>query len=148
MKKILVTGGAGYIGSHTVHMLAEKGYDVLVYDRLYEGKTRKGNASHLPEVPLIVGDLADKNLLEGMIRMFRPDAVMHFAGSIDVNESMKNPDKYYKNNLLNGINLVKAMLNNGVDRIVFSSTAAVYGEPKTTPIAEHAPKEPKNNYGL
>ena len=148
INRVLVTGGAGYIGSHTTHMLSEKGYDVLVYDRLYEGKTRKGNAIHLPAVPLIVGDLSDKNLLEGTIRMFKPDAVMHFAGSIEVNESMKNPGKYYKNNLINGIDLVKAMLNNGVDKIVFSSTAAVYGQPKTTPITEHTPKEPTNNYGL
>lgn len=148
MKRILVTGGAGYIGSHTAHMLVEKGYDILVYDRLYEGKTRKGDACNLPAVPLVVADLADKSILEGTIRAFKPDAVMHFAGSIEVAESMENPKKYYNNNLLNGINLVKAMQKNGVDKIVFSSTAAVYGEPEMIPIAEHTPKEPKNNYGL
>lgn len=142
--KILITGGAGYIGSHTAHMLINNGHCVNAYDNLEKGheESLKGKAL------LTEGNLADTDKLEATIKDFKPDAVMHFAGYTEVGESMKYPQKYYKNNLLNGITLVKAMLKYGVNRLIFSSTAAVYGEPAFTPIPECAPKYPTNNYGL
>lgn len=143
-KRILVTGGAGYIGSHTVHMLQKKGYRPFVYDSL-----ERGNYRSVPKgVPFLIADLANTSALESTIKQYKPDAVMHFAGYIEAGESMSEWKKYYENNTINGIKLVKAMLKNGVNKLIFSSTAAVYGEPYETPITEDAEKEPTNHYGM
>ena len=142
-KKILVTGGAGYIGSHVVKALGEKGYDLLVYDNL-----STGHRDLVLYGELVVGDLADLDLLERVLSDFKPHAVMHFAASIQVFESVQHPMKYYKNNAVNTINLIELLIRNGVSSFVFSSTAAVYGLPETSrPVKEDAPLAPINPYG-
>ncbi len=140
--RIFVTGGAGYIGSHVVLALGEAGYDVLVYDNLSTG--RRDAVLH---GELVVGDLADKELLTETLIAFRPDAVMHFAASIEVAESVSNPLKYYRNNTVNALNLLEAVNHAGVSRYIFSSTAAVYGNPRELPVTEEAPLMPINPYG-
>ncbi len=140
--KIFITGGAGYIGSHMVAALGEKGYEILVYDNL-----STGYRDSLLHGKLVVGDLGDKALLGKTLREFKPDAVMHFAASIQVGESVKEPLKYYQNNSVNAINLLSAMMDLGVNTFIFSSTAAVYGHPKNAPITEHEPVNPINPYG-
>ncbi len=140
--KILVTGGAGYIGSHIVAALGEKGQEILVYDNLSTGfrdSLLYGN--------LVVGDLNDRQLLEKTVTLFKPDAVMHFAAFIQVGESVQKPLKYDLNNGVNTINLLAVVLNNGVRNFIFSSTAAVYGNPDDVPISEEAPIRPINPYG-
>jgi len=140
--RILVTGGSGYIGSHTCRVLCGKGYDVVVYDNL-----ERGHEESLPEgVKLIVGDLSDTEKLKECFQE-KIDGVIHFAGYIEAGESMKNPLKFYKNNVSNGINLLNVMVKNDVKNIVFSSSAAVYGQPKEIPIKESSEKIPVNNYG-
>lgn len=140
--RVLVTGGAGYIGAHVVLALAEAGYEVLVYDNL-----STGNRAAVLHGELVVGDLADKPLLQATLARFRPDAVLHFAASIEVGESMRDPLKYYRNNSANALNLLEAVQATGVGRLVFSSTAAVYGNPPAVPVAEEAPLAPINPYG-
>ncbi len=140
--KILVTGGAGYIGSHVVKALGEKGYDVLVYDNL-----SKGFRDAVLHGELVVGDLADTALLRRVIKDFKPDAVMHFAAFIEVGESVRDPLKYYRNNAANTLNLLDAMLEHGIAHFVFSSSAAVYGKPETAPIRETEAVKPINPYG-
>jgi UDP-glucose 4-epimerase len=140
--KILVTGGAGYIGSHVVKALGEKGHDVLVYDNL-----SKGFRDAVLHGKLVVGDLADTALLKRTIKDFKPDAVMHFAAFIEVGESVREPLKYYHNNAANTLNLLDAMLENGTAHFVFSSSAAVYGKPETAPIRETEAVKPINPYG-
>jgi UDP-glucose 4-epimerase len=140
--KILITGGAGYIGSHVVAALGEKGYEVLVYDNL-----STGYRDALLYGRLVVGDLNDKTLLEKTVRAFKPDAVMHFAAFIQVGESVQEPLKYYSNNSGNTINLLDAMADAGVRNFIFSSTAAVYGNPEKVSITEDAPIQPINPYG-
>jgi UDP-glucose 4-epimerase len=140
--KILITGGAGYIGSHMVAALGEKAYEVLVYDNL-----STGYRDSLLHGKLVVGDLDDKALLDKTLREFKPDAVMHFAAFIQAGESVKNPLKYYQNNSANAINLLSAMMDLGIRKFIFSSTAAVYGHPKQVPITESEPVNPINPYG-
>ena len=140
--RIFVTGGAGYIGSHMVAALGEQGYEVLVYDNLSTGCRDSQLYGRL-----IVGDLSDRALLETTLREFRPDAVIHFAAFIQVGESVKEPLKYYQNNSVNAINLLNAMMDLGINKFIFSSTAAVYGNPATVPITENAPLNPINPYG-
>ena len=140
--KVLVVGGAGYIGSHMVRELLEKGYDPLVFDNL-----STGYADAVPEGRLIVGDLADKEHLRQLFSTNRFDAVMHFASFIQVGESVTAPLKYYGNNVANSLNLLSAMNAAEVKRLVFSSTAAVYGTPETVPIREDSPLRPENPYG-
>ncbi len=142
MKRILITGGAGYIGSHMVAALGEQGYDVLVYDNL-----STGYRDSLLFGKLVIGDLGDKALLRKSLRDFRPDAVMHFAAFIQVGESVKEPLKYYQNNSINAVNLLDAMMAEEIQNFIFSSTAAVYGFPKRTPIVEREPINPINPYG-
>ncbi len=142
MKKIFVTGGAGYIGSHVVKALGEAGYEVLTYDNL-----ATGNRWAVLFGDLVVGDLGDRPLLTETLRHFGPDAVMHFAASIEVGESVANPLKYYRNNTLNALQLLEAVRELGIPRFIFSSTAAVYGIPKTIPVSETAPLMPINPYG-
>jgi UDP-glucose 4-epimerase len=140
--KILVTGGAGYIGSHVVKSLGEKGFEVLVLDNL-----SRGYRDAVLSGSLVVGDLADRLLLDQVIREFRPDAVMHFAALIEVGESVKEPVKYYQNNAANAVNLLSILAKHSVNNFIFSSTAAVYGNPDTVPIRESEPIKPINPYG-
>ncbi len=140
-KKILVTGGAGYIGSHTVRLLAEQGHDVLVLDNL-----STGHASAV-SVPLIVGEVGDKALLNKLFSEYEIDAVVHFAASLIVEESMSLPGKYFENNVVAGLNLLNAAAAHGISKFIFSSTAAVYGEPLSPTIDEDHPKRPLNPYG-
>ena len=140
--RILITGGAGYIGSHVVAALGEKGADILVYDNL-----STGHQDSLLYGKLVVGDLNDKLLLEKTIKAFKPDAVLHFAAFIQVGESVREPLKYYRNNSGNAINLLEAMTEHGVRNFIFSSTAAVYGNPVNVPITEDEAVSPINPYG-
>jgi len=140
--KVFVTGGAGYIGSHVVLALGEAGHDVLVYDNL-----STGNRNAVLHGELVVGDLADKGLLAATLVRFRPDAVMHFAASIEVGESVRDPLKYYRNNSANALNLLEAVRAAGVGCFIFSSTAAVYGNPPVVPVDEEAALAPINPYG-
>jgi UDP-glucose 4-epimerase len=139
---ILVVGGAGYIGSHMVKLLLGRGMSVVTLDNLsagYRDAVLGGAFVH--------GDLGDRKLLDELFAQHRIDAVMHFASWIQVGESMVEPGKYYQNNLANTLNLLDAMRAAGITRFVFSSTAAVYGEPQYTPIDEAHPREPINPYG-
>lgn len=142
MERILVTGGAGYIGSHVVKALGEKGYDVLTYDNL-----SSGNKWAVLCGGLVVADLADRVVLEQTIQEFKPDAIMHFAANIIVSESVRDPLKYYINNSVNTINLIDSMRRCSVNQFIFSSTAAVYGIPERVPVDEEAPLLPINPYG-
>jgi len=140
---VLVTGGAGYIGSHVVEQLVAAGHKPVVYDNLL-----KGHIDAVPEsVQLIEGDIHDFSFLKHVLGEYEIDGVMHFAASSLVGESMTDPGQYYYNNVAGTLGLLDAMRDAGVDYIVFSSTAAVYGEPKTVPITEDAPHEPTNVYG-
>ena len=141
--KILVTGGAGYIGSFTVKALKEKGFEVLVFDSL-----ETGHKEAIPNTKLYIGNLqTDFSLLGQIFKKEKPEAVIHFAAYIEVGESVENPQKYFMNNVGGTLNLLKAMINNNVLKLVFSSTAAVYGEPKKIPIDEDDHKDPTNPYG-
>jgi UDP-glucose 4-epimerase len=141
--KILVTGGAGYIGGTVALRLLSTGHNVLIYDNFCHG--------HRDLVPagtqLIEGDIADRERLTRILRDEQVDGVMHFAALIEAGESMKHPEMYFRNNTASTLTLLEAMLAAGVDRLVFSSTAAVYGEPKSTPIEEDAALAPTNPYG-
>jgi UDP-glucose 4-epimerase len=139
---ILVTGGAGYIGSHVVKLLSRYGHETLVFDNL-----SRGHREMVSTGALIEGDLANKDLLIKIIRENQIDSVIHFAASSLVGESEEDPHQYYQNNLANGINLLGAMRETGIKKIVFSSSAAVYGSPIHVPIEENHPTEPTNVYG-
>lgn len=140
---ILVTGGAGYIGSHTVYKLIEEGRDVVIIDSLETGYIE---AVH-PKARFYKGDIRDKEFLNSVFEKENIDAVIHFAANSLVGESMKNPLKYYDNNLYGTKVLLSSMLENNVNKIVFSSTAATYGEPEKYPIEETDKTEPTNTYG-
>lgn len=140
---VLVTGGAGYIGSHMVLALAEAGESVVVIDNL-----STGFSSALPEsVPLYIGDAGDENLVAGVIANHGIDAIIHFAGSVVVPDSMRDPLGYYRNNTITTRNLLAAAVAGGVRRFIFSSTAAVYGNPDLMPVTEDAPTRPMSPYG-
>jgi UDP-glucose 4-epimerase len=143
MPKILVTGGAGYIGSHTTLALNEAGYEVVVYDNLSTGRAE----AVLPPARLVVGDLADTGRLDALMREEGFSAVLHFAGSIVVPESVENPLKYYMNNTNNTTELIRLAVKNAIPRFIFSSTAAVYGMPDTPAVTEESPTNPINPYG-
>lgn len=143
MMNVLVTGGAGYIGSHVVEELQKNGFTPIVYDNL-----STGHAAAVPEeVQLVEGDIHDVAFLKHIMAQFEIDAVIHFAASSLVGESMENPSKYYFNNVEGSLHLLEAMKGAGVDYIVFSSTAAVYGEPEGVPIKEDSCLNPTNVYG-
>ncbi len=139
---ILVVGGAGYIGSHMVKMLLEQGHAVIAYDNLSTGFRDAVLGGEFVE-----GDLADTGRLDETFRRFSPDAVMHFASHIQVGESVTHPAKYYANNVVNTLNLLDAMVRHGVSYFIFSSTAAIFGEPEYLPINTFHPKAPFNPYG-
>lgn len=141
--KILVLGGAGYIGSHTVYELIDAGHDVVVADNLLTGFRE---AVH-PKATFYEGDIRDRFFLDTLFSKEKIDGVIHFAASSQVGESMTNPLKYYNNNLCGTETLLESMVAHGVDKIVFSSTAATYGEPERIPIAESDRTEPTNCYG-
>lgn len=142
MIRVLVTGGAGYIGSHTVKLLGERGYEVLTYDNL-----STGHRWAVLHGKLVKADLSDKDTLRKVFEEFKPDAVIHFAASIIVPESKRMPLKYYKNNVANTLNLLEVMEEYNVDKFIFSSSAAVYGIPEEIPVSEDAPLNPINPYG-
>ena len=141
-RTILVTGGAGYIGSHNVKFLRERGYRVLVLDDLC-----RGFADAVPADALIEGSIGDRAVLDDLFARHSVDAVMNFASFIEVGESVEHPARYYANNVANTITLLDAMVRHGVRRYVFSSTAAIFGTPEYTPIDEDHPKAPINPYG-
>jgi len=140
--KVLICGGAGYIGSNMTALLAAEGHDPVVFDNL-----STGHRAAIQQAELIEGDLGNYDLLVSTLKDRRIEAVMHFAAFIEVAESVKAPLKYYRNNLCNTQNLLAAMETAGVCKFVFSSTAAVYGIPREIPITEDSPKEPINPYG-
>ncbi len=140
--KVLVCGGAGYIGSNMTAMLQHQGHEPIVFDNL-----SKGHRSAIDNVQLIEGDLADHELLVQTLEQHAIEAVMHFAAFIEVAESVASPLNYYHNNFCNAQNLLSAMEIARVEKFVFSSTAAVYGIPETIPITEDSPKSPINPYG-
>ncbi len=141
--KILVTGGAGYIGGTLTRRLLAEGHAVTVYDNLCHSKRLAVDE----KAEFVEGDVADRVLLEKILRQGRFDGVMHFAALIEAGESMKQPESYFRNNTAASLTLLEAMLATGHDRLVFSSTAACYGEPESTPILEEAKLEPTNPYG-
>ncbi len=140
---VLVLGGAGYIGSNTVYELIDNGEEVVVADNLQTGHM---SAIH-PEAKFYKGDIRDKEFLDNIFKTEKIDTVIHFAANSLVGESMTNPLKYYDNNLYGTMVLLKSMIENHIDKIVFSSTAAVYGEPENIPILETDKTEPTNTYG-
>ena len=140
--RLLVVGGAGYIGSHMVKMLINLGHDVIILDNLSTGFRELAKYGEL-----VVGDLADESLLEDLFLKYQFDGVMHFAAASLVGESMINPAKYYRNNVSNTLNLLDAMVKHDVTSFVFSSSAAVYGEPNSNLIDESHAKDPINPYG-
>ncbi len=141
--KVLVTGGAGYIGSVVASELMKAGHHVVVYDNLSHGKRRA-----VPrQAELVVGDIGDRNSLREIFSRTRPEAVMHFAALIEAGESMQSPERYFRNNTANTLTLLECMLEYKLHRLVFSSTAAVYGTPERTPIEETDALRPTNAYG-
>ncbi len=141
--KILVVGGAGYIGSICTELLLDEGHEAIVFDNLGEGHRSAVDS----RARFIQGDLAEREKIQATLSSARPDAVMHFAASALVGESMRDPSKYFRNNISNGLNLLDAMVAAGVQRIVFSSTCAIFGMPERLPIDETAPARPINPYG-
>ena len=141
--KVFITGGAGYIGSVCSELLLNEGHEVAIFDNLIEGHRRAVDS----RARFIQGDLADRDQMERALSSTRPDAVMHFAAYALVPESMRDPSKYFRNNVSNGLNLLDAMLTTGVQRIIFSSTCALFGPPDRVPIDETAPARPANPYG-
>ncbi len=142
MKKILVPGGAGFIGSHTLLALKAAGYSPIVLDNLYNG-----HRDAVLDCPLIEGDIREEDRLEDLFDQHDIDAVVHFAAFIEAGESVRDPMKFYDNNVAGSLTLLKAMVKHGVRKIVFSSTAAVYGESSDGRLTEDLPKAPINPYG-
>ena len=140
---ILVTGGAGYIGGTVAKRLLDVGHEVVIFDNFSHAKR-----SLLPAgAEFVQGELADRTALEELLRQRKFDGVMHFAALIEAGESMRKPEIYFRNNTASTLTLLEAMLSSGVQKLVFSSTAAVYGQPEQTPITEDAPLAPTNAYG-
>lgn len=138
----MVAGGAGYIGSHMVLYLLDKGYNPIVYDNLSEGHREAVLGG-----TFIEGDLSDKNKLNEVFKSYDISAVMHFAASCYVGESVTSPSKYYKNNVVTTLNLLDTMIENNIDKFIFSSTCATYGIPQYLPLTETHPQNPVNPYG-
>lgn len=140
--KVLVTGGAGYIGSHTLRALKAAGFEPVVFDSL-----ARGHREAILDIELIEGDLLTQDAIRAALGKHEFGAVFHFAALTHVGESMAHPDLYYRNNVVGTLNLLEAMRESSVQRFVFSSTAAVYGDPVRTPMDEDHPKNPVNPYG-
>jgi UDP-glucose 4-epimerase len=140
--RILVTGGAGYIGSHTARLLAERGDEVVIFDSLEHGYRQA-----IGDLPLVVGNTHDGKLVEQVMREHAIEAVIHFAAYKAAGESMLRPGKYFENNVAGSLRLLEAAYAAGVRKLVFSSTAAVYGTPQALPVDETAPLHPENPYG-
>jgi len=140
--RIFFTGGAGYVGSHCAKLLRESGHQLMVYDNL-----SAGHKQAVPEKELVVGDLGNKDDIKSAMSDFHPDAVMHFAASAAVGESVEKPLFYYRNNVVNTVNLLEVMQELNVQKLVFSSSCAVYGPPPATPITEDMPLNPISPYG-
>src|SRR4030095_9027656 len=141
--RVLLTGGAVYVGSHCLRQLLAAGHEAVVYDNLWQG-----HGEAVPAGLLVEGDLSDEARLTALLRDHRIEAVMHFAALALVGESVQKPDLYYKNNVLGSFHLLEAMRQAGVSKIVFSSTTATYGTPEKMPIAETTPQHPINPYGF
>jgi UDP-glucose-4-epimerase GalE len=139
---VLVTGGAGYIGSHTAKTLAEAGFEPVVLDNL-----QRGHREAVRWGPLVVADVGDRSALDRIFTEYRIEAVLHFAAFAYVGESMQSPELYFRNNLVNSLGLLEAMHDRGVRKMVFSSTCATYGNPEQIPITESHPQRPVNPYG-
>lgn len=139
---ILVTGGAGYVGSHCVKELSQRGYEVVVLDNLSQGHREAVLTEHF-----VQADLLDPKALSEALERYPINVVMHFAALTSVGDSVTDPQKYYYNNVVGTLNLLRAMLEHDVEEIIFSSSAAVYGDPEVIPIPEAHPKRPKNPYG-
>lgn len=139
---IVVTGGAGYIGSHTVQAIVEQRKEVIVIDNL-----STGHQESILEAKFVKCDIKDKDKLSDIFEKYKPEAVIHFAASSLVGESMHSPEKYYSNNVMGTLSLLEVMLEHKVNKIVFSSTAATYGDPIRTPISEFESSHPTNTYG-
>ncbi|MDZ8026266.1 MAG: UDP-glucose 4-epimerase GalE [Nostoc sp. DedQUE01] len=144
MSTILVTGGAGYIGSHAVLALKNAGYEVIVLDNLSNG--HRELVEEVLQVKLIVGDMSDRSLLDEIFSTHNITAVMHFAAYIAVGESVTDPAKYYQNNVAGTLTLLQAMLAASVNKFIFSSTCALYGVPKFVPLTEEHPQDPISPY--
>lgn len=142
MGAVLVTGGAGYIGSHVAKALHQADRDVVVLDNL-----EAGHREAVRQVPLVVGDIADTDLVQKLVRQYDVTAVMHFAGWLSVGESVKHPGRYYVNNVSKTIDLLNTIVGESVQHLVFSSTCAVYGEPEEVPLTETHRTKPINAYG-
>jgi UDP-glucose 4-epimerase len=142
MANILVTGGAGYIGSHTCLDLFQKGFTPIVYDNL-----SNGHAQFAQWGPLEIGDIRDRSRLEEVLAKYKPSAIIHFAAAIEVAESVRDPGIYYDNNVVGTISLLRSAQAAGIDKIVFSSTCATYGIPPSVPILESHAQAPINPYG-
>ena len=142
MLKVLITGGAGYIGSHVVKALGEKGYDLLIVDNL-----SNGHREAVLYGKLAIGDIGNKEFLQKVVSEFAPDVVMHFSAFIEVGISVKEPLSFYKNNVIGTLNLLEVLIENKIDKFIFSSTAAVYGIPEKIPIPEEHRINPINPYG-
>jgi UDP-glucose 4-epimerase len=140
--KLFITGGAGYVGSHVLKTLGKAGHEILIYDNL-----STGHEWAILYGRLVKGDLADKKLLRETIGNFMPDAVIHLAASIQVEESVREPLKYYRNNVINTLSLLEVMLEKNINNFLYSSTAAVYGISEKIPVDENAPLRPINPYG-
>jgi len=140
--RVLVTGGAGYVGSHAAKALALHGHDVVTLDNL-----STGHAWAVKWGPLVPGDIGDRNLVRNVLDNHQPDAVLHFAGSAYVGESMTAPERYFRNNVIGGLSLLESIVSDGVRPFVFSSTCATYGTPDLLPISEETPQIPVNPYG-
>jgi len=139
---ILVTGGAGYIGSHTVRLLREQGYDVVVLDSL-----EFGHRQAIGDVPLVVGDVADGVLVQDTIAAHGVEAVIHFAGYKAARESMENPGRYFVNNVAGTARMLESLSRSGVRKVVFSSSCSVYGTPDRLPVGEDQEVRPVSPYG-
>jgi UDP-glucose 4-epimerase len=141
--QVLVTGGAGFIGSVIVEELARAGHTPVVYDSLVKGHISALQA----DVPMVSGDVRDTDRLEAALRGYKIEAIIHMAGLIEVGFSITNPDQFFENNVGGSMSVLRAMIDTGVKKLVFSSTAAVYGDPISLPITEDAPLQPTNPYG-
>ena len=142
-KKILVTGGAGYIGSHVCKALSKNGYEPITFDNL-----SRGNKWSVKWGPLEVGDILDITKIESVMKKYRPAAVMHFAAFAYIGESFENPVMYYRNNVVGSLNLFETMIKLGIQNCIFSSSCATYGIPQQVPIPVNHPQNPINPYGM